>query len=348
MSKLEKLPSGTWRTRVYVEGKQVSVTGADRKSCLAKAAALLSGTVKPGDSITLSKAIDRYIKNRENVLSPSTIRGYRTIQKSRFQGLMDRKIPSITASQWTAAVNQEAKLCSAKTLKNAWRFIASVVKDSGNTVPRVTLPQVIPAEKAFLEPEQIPDFIQAVHGTPVEIPALLALHGLRRSELLALTWDTVDTKNAVLHVSGAVVQDEDNAYVHKKENKNVTSHRDVPIIIPELTAALIAADHSRPVVQYAPNSIRTAINRVCQLNGLPKVGVHGLRHSFASLCYHLDVPEKVVMELGGWKDDHTMRRIYTHLAQKDRDSNVLELRNFFDTRHKTRHENGQAIGNTSG
>ena len=50
---------------------------------------------------------------------------------------------------------------------------------------------------------------------------------------------------------------------------------------------------------------------------LPMVGTHGLRHSFASLAYYLEVPEKVTMEIGGWADDQTMRRIYTHIAQAD-------------------------------
>jgi hypothetical protein len=39
------------------------------------AAAMMEGTVKPGKSLTLTKAIDRYIETRENILSPSTIRG---------------------------------------------------------------------------------------------------------------------------------------------------------------------------------------------------------------------------------------------------------------------------------
>jgi len=63
-------------------------------------------------------------------------------------------------------------------------------------------------------------------------------------------------------------------------------------MIPELLAALEAVeDKSGPVVRCNPNTIYHQINRVCARNGLPRVGTHGLRHSFASLGYHLGVPE---------------------------------------------------------
>lgn len=64
------------------------------------------------------------------------------------------------------------------------------------------------------------------------------------------------------------------------------------------------------------NGIYKHINRICAKNGLPEVGIHGLRHSFASLAYKLDMPEKIAMQIGGWANDQTMRKIYTHLAQE--------------------------------
>ena len=90
-------------------------------------------------------------------------------------------------------------------------------------------------------------------------------------------------------------------------------------MIPELLAALEAVeDKSGPVVRCNPNTIYHQINRVCARNGLPRVGTHGLRHSFASLGYHLGVPELEMMQLGGWADNQTMIRIYTHIANADR------------------------------
>jgi integrase len=66
-----------------------------------------------------------------------------------------------------------------------------------------------------------------------------------------------------------------------------------------------------------PSAILNGINRVCRSAGLPEVGIHGLRHSFASLAYHLNMPEKIAMQIGGWENDATMKKIYTHVAKSD-------------------------------
>jgi integrase len=83
------------------------------------------------------------------------------------------------------------------------------------------------------------------------------------------------------------------------------------------------------IVPYGGTCLHKRINRICEANNLPKVGVHGLRHSFASLAYHLQIPEKIAMEIGGWSDDGTMRKIYTHLAQKDIANRAKDFSNFF-------------------
>ena len=82
-------------------------------------------------------------------------------------------------------------------------------------------------------------------------------------------------------------------------------------------------------IQKEPNERFWRINEICKAHGLPEVGVHGLRHSFASLAYHLQIPEKIAMEIGGWSDDGTMRKIYTHLAQKDIAERARDFSNFF-------------------
>ena len=60
---------------------------------------------------------------------------------------------------------------------------------------------------------------------------------------------------------------------------------------------------SKPLhFNHDANTVRRNINKICHAMGLQSVGIHGLRHSFVSLAYHLGVPEKIVMEIGGWHD----------------------------------------------
>ena len=340
LPKPRKLPSGSWFIRLRLGGKEIGVTRPTERECI-NAARLLKAEYKAGKrdehnkekNLTLSQAIDNYIKNRENVLSPSTIRGYRTIQNSRFLRYLDCEVSKIN---WQKMCNDEAGLCSAKTLKNAWRFVCSVLRESGITPPSVSLPQSVPAEKPFLSPNDIKKFVKAVHGKPCEIPALLALSSLRRSEICALTWD--DIKENYINVKGAAVLDENNHVIYKKENKNNSSTRKVPILMPELKTALDAVENKDGLVwKGSLNTIYKQVNKVCKDNNLPLVGVHGLRHSFASLAYHLQIPEQIAMEIGGWSDVATMRKIYTHIAKEDRSRYETALQKFF--------ENGNENGN---
>ena len=349
--KARKLPSGTWRIQLRLGGESINVNARTEKECvrlaqITKAEYLAGKRQAPPESEpeaeklpTLREAIDDYIKGRSNILSPSTIRGYEYIKKHRFAGIMDRSLSDLTEADYLAACNQEATLCAAKTLKNAWGLIGSVIKaTTGQSAPEMPLPQVVPNEIPFLDPDQIKTFVSAVQGDPCEIPLLLALSSLRRSECLALRWENVDLQNSRIRVKGAAVYGPDEKLVQKPTNKNTSSARWVPILIPELKEALTAAKQPTGlVVTRSATNIRRRLEIICRENDLPRLSIHGLRHSFASLAYHLQVPEQVTMEIGGWSDIQTMRKIYTHIAQSDISRYEHAFSGFF--RDKNAHKN---------
>lgn len=336
-----KLPSGTWFIQLRLNGESITVNAKTKKECIDKAR-LIKAEHKAGvrvakkeketpKSPTLSEAIDAYIEKRDAVLSPATIRGYRNIQKSRFQDTMGRRLSDINPGEWQGICNRESKICQPKTLKNGWGLISSVLyEETGEKPPKVKLPQIVKTDRPFLEPEQIRPFIEAVQGTQVEIPALLALSSLRCSEIVGLHWENVDLKKKIILVKGAMVHNENNVLVEKKENKNRSSARIVPIMIGELYDALSSSKKSDGfVTDLPPHTIHRGIDNICKENGLPQVGIHGLRHSFVSLAYHLGVPEKIVMEIGGWSDYQTMRNIYTHIARSDVSKYTSKFSGFF-------------------
>ena len=332
-----KLPSGSWFCRVRIDGQDISITRPTEKEAIAEAMALKAGikdAEKRPKRITLTQAIDNYIDARRNIVSPSTIRGYRIIQNNRFQSMMNRDITAISQEQWQRTVNAEAKKFSAKTITNSWRFIASVIAEATGKVITVQLPQIVSNERPWLTPEQVTDFVAAVKGTNIEIPALLALSSLRCSELLDLKWSDINLSRNTIRVNGSAVYDEDGKLVHKKENKNTTSRRTVPIIPPLHQALSSATPKGEYVVTLTPNWIYKSINAICAENDLPLVGIHGLRHSFASLAFHLNMPEKVAMQIGGWANDATMKKIYTHLSQADVASHAEAFTSFFNDGNK--------------
>lgn len=333
-----KLKSGKWFIQLRLGGESITVSNFDKAACIREARAIKAeyqiGKRQPKaapEAPTLTAAINAYIAARENTLSPATIRGYRGIQKNRFKTTMPRRLDQIKPEEWQGIANAEAVLCSPKSLRNAYFFIQSVVKETtGAQLPQVTLPGAVPAEKKFLTPDQIRVFVQAVKDHRYAVPALLALSSMRSSEIAALRWENIPDEPDFIQVSGALVQGEFNVMQLKAQNKNATSNRKVPILIPELREA-IQRDRKPegPVLDARAHNFYLAVNRICKSNGLPEVGIHGLRHSFASLAYHLQMPEKIAMEIGGWKNAGTMRNIYTHIAQSDIERYKGELEKFY-------------------
>ena len=338
--KIKQLPSGAYNCNLRLkdaDGKvqSISITDADYRIVEAKAIAIKSGVLeaktKPRENPSLRETLDKYIDIRRATRSPSTIRGYVTIARTRFQPYMHRRVNTFTPELCRRMVSEEAKLCSPKTLKNAWRFVASAIYEETGERFDPPLPQDEPNELPYLTPEQLPIFLDALRGDIIEVAALLGLCSLRRSEILGLTWDNVDLDNGTIKVAGAVVYDENGDLTEKKTTKNATSRRTVPISIPRL-AELLEAEENKAgrVVTLAPTTIRNHLKIICRDNELPLISTHGLRHTFASVAYMLNMPERVVMQIGGWSNTSTMHKIYVRLSERYIAAEAERFKKFFE------------------
>lgn len=330
--KPRKLKSGSWFIQMRLGGKSYSVTARTAKECT-REATLIKAEYQLGKKVdveekeetpvlTLDKAIQEYCDLKSNVLSPATIRGYQNIRKNQFKDIMQKNIYDLAdlgKEAWQEIINKEAGKYSPKTMKNSVGLLKTVIEQKTQKVfPNVTLALAPPADTNFLTPEEIPKFVAAVSQTDVAIPALLALSSMRLSEIQALDWSGIGKNPDFIRTNGSIVPNEDNVMTHKKQNKNVSSSRDIPILIPELKELLKQQRKpSGPVMTCSRSHFLRQIHRVCERNDLTDVTIHGLRHSFASLAYHLKVPEKITQEIGGWSDSGTMKKIYTHISRKD-------------------------------
>lgn len=338
--KARRLPSGAYCIQLRLGGESHTVTKNTPTECEIEAyrikAEYLSGrtkTTRPRKEVTLRSACEKYIAKKEKAgRSPSTIRSYESIKENRFQSVMDKPLASV--KDWQKVYDEDLAGLKPKTAKNVWTFFCAAAKDAGVELPDIEQTVIVPNEHAFLEPEQIHTFVAAAKNDDFAIPLLLALHGLRFSEILGLTWDKIDLKKDMIHVSGAVVTNKNNERVAKPTNKTAESQRYVPIMIPELKAALKAVkDKKGYITQVHGATLYKHSKVICEAAGLPTVGIHGLRHSFASLCYSLGVPEKVTQQIGGWSDYRTVMTIYTHLSKRDVDKYTDDIKQFFETKN---------------
>lgn len=343
--KPRKLASGSYFIQLRIDGESISITKPTALECT-KAAELEKARLRNGmkkrrtaTRLTLRDAVDNYIDARGTALSPSTIRGYKCIRNTRFQKAMD--LPLSASIKWQSIVNAEAQKCSARTVSNAWHFIASVLRENDMDVPKIKLPQAVPNERQWLDPDQIRVFINAAKGDLCELAMLLCLHSCRKSEVFALTKADFDFTDAdgTIRIHSAKVLDETGRYVTKSTGKTVAATRTIPVMIPrvrELVEMLPEDDSS--VAPYWPNMLYKHINAICEKNDLPLVGVHGLRHSFASLAYHLGWSEAYTMKIGGWEDIATMRKVYTHIAEKDKLKASNSMADFYKSLTKNANE----------
>lgn len=354
LPKIEQLESGAWHTRIYVKGRRTSITRETYDECLSEYMAIKAGVLEAnehaGERVTLGEAVDAYIDATRDLVrrgkrSPSTVYGYVRYRNNTFQRAMGYNIYTTSDKRWQAAIDDEKKMGrSAKYIKNAWGLMSAAIKKEKGSVPDVVLYEKEDNERPFLEPEQIDVFVQSIKGNPIEIPALLCLSSLRRSEMLALTWKNVDLANRAIYVRGAKVRGEDGLKL-KPQNKTKKSRRPVPMIPPLYDALMVAPKDTEFVINAATNTLFKHINKICRENDLPEVGMHGLRHSFASLAYSLGIPEMMAAEIGGWKDLGTMHKIYTHLAERDIAKRSREFTDYFTDEAIKKRQIGNDVGN---
>lgn len=322
-----QLPSGSWRIQLKAEGK--SVTESTEAKCIAKAKAIRAGFIEDEknkiEKVILNDAIQDYISSCDSVLSPSTIDGYKKIGRNHFQKYSSKNVVSI---DWQKAINEESKKYSPKTVSNAWGLISRVMRYKGVEVPAVKLPAKEQKDLSWLDFEQIQALLEEIRGDSCEIAVLLALHSLRRSELLAITPNKVDEDG--IHVDGAIVYTAD-GLVQKNTNKTGASKRVVPIMIPRLQELFdeSEAEPDQPYVSQYFHTVYKHINNACKKAGIPEVGYHGLRRSFASLGYKLGWSERQTMMIGGWSDWRTMHKIYIKLNKSDVDDAAEKMRSLY-------------------
>ena len=232
---------------------------------------------------------------------------------------------------WQGAINQEASNFSPKTVYNAWGLLSSVLKENGILPGNVRLPAKKQKDLNYLTAEQLPVFLEAIKGEAVEGAALLALHSLRRSELLAL--DVSDVRDGFIYVHRAAVEDASGKLVVKETTKTEKSTRRIRIFIPRLLEVLPKEGRAVTVSIYYSTQ---RIHELCKKAGLPEVGLHDLRRTYASLAYHLGIGDMEIMLTGGWSNLQTVRKIYTKVSEEDLLRSTSKMESFY---HKIANEN---------
>lgn len=335
----KKLPSGKWYMQLMVDRNRYNQTFDTPEEAEYWAAGIKTKSIEdniPAKEITVKRAFQDYIDSRDKLLSPSTLRSYKNVQANYFSFLMSRKASSIKRADIQKEINELSASKSTKTIKNAVALLLSVISDYTDIDARkLTYPQKIKKEHPFLEAQDIAKLIDVIRGDKVEIPVLLALWlGLRRSEICALEWSDFDFSKKTVSITKALVPNEKNEFVTKKTTKTEKSRRvlDLPDYLISRLEALQPDLDKRVgrITSLYPNDIYNHLKVICDRNGIPFVGVHGLRHTNASVMLSIGITSKLAMARGGWSNNATMQNIYQHLFSSDKKEADEKINQYFD------------------
>lgn len=346
MATAKKLPSGSYRVNLYIgkdaTGKRQykSFTANTKKEAEYLAAQYNQTNIDICRSeLTLHDATERYIKSKENILSPSTIRVYYFILKNNLHELMSVKIRDITAERIQYAFNDFAKDHSPKTCRNVHGLISAVLKvERPEMVLNTSLPQKRKREIYVPDNDEVLKIGEIIQGSTAETPFLLATQcGLRASEISALMLsdvhaDYIEIKQArVDSVNGTAV----------KAPKSVAGYRKIPIS-PELYQYLTEhAVNGRvcPMTSRGISSCWSDFRDKQKLN--PALNFHALRHYFASRCLLLGMPQKYTAELMGHSSLDMIEKVYQHTFPSAMEAFAQKLRQSSSEymQHKMQHEN---------
>ena len=316
MPKAERLPSGNYRVRAQktVNGKKynesfTAETKAEAEFLAAQWKVSKKEEAKT-ENITFDKAIDAYIESRSNILSPSTIRGYRTIQRNAIEDIRNLKLKEISSEVIQKLINRNANRYSQKSLNNQLGLISGVLSDYNISI-KVKLP---PKEKKdYIVPSEndMRFIIRAIRDSKYELQILFALLlGLRQSEIAALKWENLKGNKIIIH--GAIVPNEYHQLVEKKVNKSYASAR--TLTIPDyLLEKLNAIKQPRGrIFTSNPDTVRKEWRKILAKYDLPPFRIHDLRHANAAMMLLLNIPDLYAMERLGQSSPQMIKQVYQY------------------------------------
>lgn len=198
-----------------------------------------------------------------------------------------------------------------------------------NPMRAVSPPKKRQREAKFYTPEQLGVLLAKAVGTRLELPMFICAYlGLRRGELCGLRWSNVDLEHHTITIENTRTQ------AGKKEiekgTKTASSTR--TLYLPDtlcdmLKAAkehqqacratykntVIVMEDGRP---FRPNYLSELFGKFLADNDLPKIVLHELRHTFASLSNQAGIPAYNIGKALGHSTPATTQKIYTHLLDQ--------------------------------
>lgn len=306
-----------------------------------------TGRVVAPSAITLGQWLEYWM---EEIVLPNravtTVYGYRNIVHNHMIPALGRiKLQKLSPKDLQQYYNMLArdKGLSSNTVRRHHDLLSNCLHSAvrqdlllRSPTERVEPPRAVQFEAHFYSPQELKQLYALVEGHWLEVIVRLAGSlGLRREEICGLRWDSVDFERRKVHIKHA--RTSAGADTVLKETKTRTSNRilhltdDLYCLLQrELdrqnrnrllareewpgTGLVVVDEQGRP---YPPNRISLAFGQFIQSHDLPKITLHGLRHTFATVASAQGAPLFDIGRALGHSTPSTTGRIYTHLQDQN-------------------------------
>lgn len=370
---MPKRNDGRYYTRVDIgNGKTRDVYGKTQKEANKKADEL-KYLVKKGMNLearrdTWEKWADRWLEGKKSC-SAGQYRNYE-IGKKHLASLNDKNIADIRSSDIKKIINALAKenpFTHRPTAKRTLIFVRSVAAQifaeaiddrviDYNPALAVKIPSDTPQEKrrALTDAEQ-----KWIIDTPhrAQRAAMIMMYsGVRRGELIPLTWNDIDLKNHTLRVNKSVELCNGKP-VLKSGAKSAagyrvinipqklidylsTEPRDNVLICPAASGEMMGDSAWHALWKSYMKELNNRYGKIKKvgkskfvhgsIRTIPPITAHWLRHTFATMLYLAGVDVLTAKDQLGHADIKTTLAIYTHLDKIYKDKNIEKLDTYLE------------------
>lgn len=324
MPAAKKLPSGNYRCQLYVgkdeDGKRLykSFTAKTKKEAERLAYEYEVEHDTRNKSMKLSKAFDEYCSARSNLLAPNTIISYNTAKKNVISVMGDVDIYTITPNDIQKATNEmynSFKNGSVKTYISRLLVVLEYFREDFE--PKVKLKSKDIEEVDIPTQEEVNIMLEYSKKNNQRLyrAILLAIYAtMREGEICALTSDDI-VGNEII-INKAMSNMVEGGSQKAKEPKTKASVRRVSV--PNFVIDELQGINGR-LVDMRTTSVYCAFVDMLGKCNLPHYKFHALRHYSASLLHAMGIPEKYIMERGGWSSNHTLNMVYRHTMKDVKD-----------------------------
>ena len=304
----------------------------------------------PRHDLTLADWLESWM---ENIVRPTraetTVYGYQKIIDNHIVPALGDipllKLTPMDIQQYYIQVQQSANL-SSNTLRRHHDLLSSALRSAvrqdkllSSPMDKVEPPRAKQKEASYYRPEELKRLYALVEGHPLELCVKLAGSlGMRREEICGLRWDNIDFQRQLLAIKEA--RTAFGSTIVQKETKTRSSVR--TLYLPDDVARLLRLEQQRQAEQrlkepsqfvvldhkglpYSPNALSLAFTRFVKKNGLPRVTLHGLRHSFATVASFQGVPLFDIGKALGHATPATTGKIYTHLVDHTHEETLIKV-----------------------